>query len=110
MPETKLLLARPARGSGALDIGLASLVWLLTWLVGNFVGSLLISAGGEGGGGSKPLWVSIVGAICLWAPMLAGLWYLSSRMGSGSIAADFGLRFQPIDLIGIPLGVLCQLV
>ena len=31
-------------------------------------------------------------------------------MGTGSIAADFGLRFQPIDLIGIPLGVLCQLV
>jgi membrane protease YdiL (CAAX protease family) len=110
MPETKPLLARPARGTGAIDIGLASLVWLLTWLVGNLVGSLIIGAGGHSGGGSQPLWVSIVGAISLWAPMVAGLWYLSSRMGSGSIAADFGLRFQPIDLIGIPLGVLCQLV
>jgi peptide/nickel transport system permease protein len=38
--------------------------------------------------------------------MLAGLWYLSDRVGSGSIVRDYHLRFQPIDLIGIPLGVL----
>jgi membrane protease YdiL (CAAX protease family) len=110
MPETKPLLARPTRHNGEIDIPLASAVWLLTWLVGNLVGSLILGASGHGGGGAQPLWVSVVGAVCLWLPMLAGLWYLSDRVGSGSIVADFGLRFQPIDLIGIAIGVLSQLV
>ena len=110
MPETKPLLARPARGSGQIDIRLACLTWLLTWLVGNLVGSLVLGATGHGGGGVQPLWVSVVGAVCLWVPMLIGLWYLSDRVGSGSVVADYGLRFEPIDLIGIPIGVLSQLV
>jgi len=110
MPETKPLLARPARGSGQIDIRLACLTWLLTWLVGNLVGSLVLGITGHGGGGVQPLWVSVVGAVCLWVPMLVGLWYLSDRVGSGSIVADYGLRFEPIDVIGIPIGVLSQLV
>ena len=109
MPETKPLLARPARGTAGIDIRTASLVWLLTWLVGNLLGSLIITVGG-GAGDDPPLWVSVVGAVCLWVPMLAGLWYLSDRLGSGSVPRDFGLRFRPIDLIGIPIGVLSQLV
>ncbi len=110
MPETKPLLARTARGIGGVDIRTASLVWLLTWLVGNLLGSLVLGATGHGGGGAQPLWVSVAGAVSLWLPMLAGLWYLSDRVGSGSVTTDFNLRFQPIDLVGIPLGVLCQLV
>src|SRR6478609_1196933 len=110
MPETKPLLARPARGIAGVDIRLASLVWLLTWLVGNLLGSLVISIGGGSTGDGKPLWVNIVAAVSLWLPMLGGLWYLSDRVGSGSVPRDFNLRFQPIDLIGLPLGVLSQLV
>src|SRR3954469_10480179 len=110
MPETKPLLARPARGTGGIDIRTAALTWLLTWLVGNLLGSLVITIAGEGGSGPHPLWVSVVSAVALWGPMLVGLWYLSARVGSGNPAHDFGLRFHPIDLIGVPLGVLCQLV
>jgi CAAX protease family protein len=110
MPETKPLLARPARGTGGIDIRTAVLTWLLTWIVGNLLGSLVITAAGEGGAGPHPLWVSVVSATVLWGPMLAGLWYLSDRVGSGHLARDFGLRFQPVDLIGVPLGVLSQLV
>src|SRR6478609_8951276 len=98
MPETKPLLARPARGNGGIDIRTASLVWLLTWLVGNLIGSVIISVAGESGGGSQPLWVSVITAVSLWTPMLVGLWYLSDRVGSGSIVRDYGLRFQPVDL------------
>ncbi|MFT3853035.1 MAG: CPBP family intramembrane metalloprotease [Ilumatobacteraceae bacterium] len=110
MPETKPLLARPGRGNEGIDIRTASLVWLLTWLVGNLLGSLIVTVGGGGGGDSAPLWVNVVGAVCLWVPMLAGLWYLSDRLGSGNIARDLNLRFQPIDLVGIAVGVLSQLV
>src|SRR3954469_22215169 len=106
MPETKPLLARTARGSGEFEIGVASGVWLLTWLIGNLIGSLILGITGHAGGGPQPLWVSVVGAVCLWGPMLAGLWVLSVRLGSGSIVADYRLRFEPIDLIGIPIGVL----
>lgn len=110
MPETKPLLARPARGNEGIDVRTAALVWLLTWLVGNLLGSLIVTIGGGGSGDTAPLWVNVVGAVCLWAPMLAGLWYLSDRLGSGNIARDFNLRFQPIDLVGIAVGVLSQLV
>ena len=110
MPDTKPLLARPARGSSGVDIGTASMVWLLTWLVGNLLGSLVIGIAGGDGDGTRPLWVNVVAAVSLWVPMLVGLWYLSDRVGTGSIVRDYNLRFQPIDLIGIPLGVLSQLV
>lgn len=109
MPETKPLLARPSR-NGGIEIGTASLLWLLTWLVGNLIGSVIVTVAGETSGGTQPLWVNVVAAVSLWTPMLLGLWYLSDRVGSGNIARDFNLRFQPIDIIGIPLGVLSQLV
>jgi uncharacterized protein len=49
-----------------------------------------------------------------WAVMLAALAFTSNRYGSGHPRQDFvdhyGLRFRPLDLIGVPVGVLAQLV
>ena len=35
---------------------------------------------------------------------------VSRRYGSGRLDADFGMRFAPIDLVGLPVGLLSQLV
>ncbi len=32
------------------------------------------------------------------------------RFGSGRFADDYGLRFKLVDLVGVPIGVLSQLV
>jgi len=106
----KLSAARAPRGRSAIDIPIAALVWLATWLTGNLLAGVVIAATGHSGSGPKPVWVSVVGAVGLWIPMLVGLVYLSRRLGVGSFAADFGFAWQPVDLVGLPVGVLSQLV
>lgn len=48
--------------------------------------------------------------LSLWVPTLLILWVLSTRRLTGSVVADYGLRFRWIDLIGIPIGVASQLL
>jgi membrane protease YdiL (CAAX protease family) len=43
-------------------------------------------------------------------PIVAGLREVSHRFGLGSMVDDYGLSFKPIDAVGIPIGVLTQLV
>lgn len=109
MPAMKLSVARAPRRS-AIDIPIAALVWLATWLIGNLVAGIILGAAGQSGSGPHPVWVNVVGAIAQWVPMLAGLYYLSRRLGAGRFAADYGFAWQPVDLIGLPIGVLSQLV
>ncbi|MEO6155994.1 MAG: CPBP family intramembrane glutamic endopeptidase [Ilumatobacteraceae bacterium] len=110
MPWSKMPLTRAPRGKSAIDVLTAALVWLSTWLAGNFIGAIILGASGHSGPGPQPPWTTVVGAVSLWVPMLAGLWYISHRLGVGSLAHDFDLRWEPIDLVGIPIGVLSQLV
>ena len=106
--EPRFALA--GRSPTGITVAIATTIWLLTWLFGNLVGGAILAAAGRSGGGSQPVWVNVVGAASLWVPMLAGLWFVSRRDGAGSFVTDFRLRFQPIDVLGVPIGVLCQLV
>ena len=38
------------------------------------------------------------------------MWVASDRAGTGNFAVDYGLAFRPIDVIGLGIGVLSQLV
>jgi membrane protease YdiL (CAAX protease family) len=59
-------------------------------------------------------------AVGLWAPMLVGMWLVADRSGRrtplprrfgiNDFADEYGLRFKVVDLLGIPIGVLSQLV
>ena len=87
----------------------ASLALLGAWLVGNLAAGAVLSASGkktvaEAGHG----WLVGI-SVAQWLPMLLALWLLGRRFGSGNFAADYGLSFRPIDLIGIPIGVVTQL-
>jgi uncharacterized protein len=95
-------------------------VWVITWLVGNVVGASVISAAGYSSQSDAPVWVTVVLAVGLWAPMLVGMWVLSDRLGRPQtvrstlgwrhFADEYGLRFKLVDLVGVPVGVLAQLV
>src|ERR1700710_2136575 len=100
----KLSAARGPRGRSAIDVTIAATVWAATWLTGNLLAGVILGLAGESGSGPHPGWVSVVGAVALWVPMVVGLVYLSQRLGVGSFAADFGFSWQPVDLIGIPVG------
>jgi hypothetical protein len=112
--------ARPERGAVAptrvdpaqtgIGVAQAGAVWLMSWVVGNLLGSAVVSGAGYDSATDAPVWVTMVSAIALWAPMLAALWAVSQRFGRHDFVADFGLRFAPVDLLGVAIGVLSQLV
>jgi uncharacterized protein len=93
-----------------VGIGKASTTWLVCWLVGNLVAGAVVAAVGDDAAGEIPIWATVVGAFILWVPFLVGLVVVSRTDGTGDIVGDYQLRFAPIDLLGIPIGILGQLV
>jgi uncharacterized protein len=115
MPGAQVSPTRVDPDQAGIDLGQAALVWLVTWIVGNVIGASVVAATGYTSATDAPVWVTMVLAVGLWAPMLVGLWLLSSRfgkvrLGRGRFADQYGLRFKVVDLIGVPVGVLSQLV
>jgi membrane protease YdiL (CAAX protease family) len=93
-----------------VGIGRAAGFWLGAWLVGNVVGSFVLVAVNGGSADDAPIWATVLGALLLWVPFLVALTWLSRTDGTGDPVADYGLRFEPIDLVGLVIGVLGQLV
>jgi uncharacterized protein len=119
MPGAQVSPTRVDPGRAGIGIGQALAVWALTWLAGNVVGAAVVSAAGYHSLDEAPVWVVIVVAVGLWVPMLAGLWVVCDRFGQNRLhpelathrfADEYGLRFKIVDLIGVPVGVLSQLV
>jgi uncharacterized protein len=102
-------MAAPLRRSSGLTLAVAAATWVACWFGGNVLGALVLGTAGQTGT-DTPTWASAVGALCLWVPIVGGLFAVSDRYGTGSIVADLGLRGRAIDLIGVPIGILTQLV
>ncbi|MCE9623803.1 MAG: CPBP family intramembrane metalloprotease [Actinomycetia bacterium] len=86
----------------------AGLAYLGAWFVGNLAAGAVLSASGkdsvaEAGHG----WLLGI-SLAQWLPILVALWLVGRRAGTGSFATDYGLSFRPIDLVGIPIGVVTQ--
>lgn len=86
---------------------------VLAWLAGWFGGSLLSAFVFQASGHRKladtpPAWI-LAAQLALWVPLVAATWYVGSRHGRGDLRRDYALRWRPIDLLGIPLGVVAQL-
>jgi membrane protease YdiL (CAAX protease family) len=58
----------------------------------------------------QPSWFLLAGALTLWVPQLVLLVLFSRRAGTRSFADDFRLRFRWVDLWGVPIGVLSQVL
>lgn len=100
-----------AERRAAIPFGVAASTWAVCWFVGNIVGSAIVGgARSDTAGTVGPIWATLIAAVALWSALVAGMVWVSGRYGTGSLVADLGLRFRPIDLVGIPLGVVCQLV
>lgn len=103
---------RPLPGQPRFTVAVMAASWAGCYLVANFLAVLAIAATGHGDTAQpqQPIWVLVVAATALWVPFMAMLGLLSVRLGTGSWSTDFGLRFRLIDLLGLPIGVLSQLV
>ena len=87
---------------------------VLTWCGAYVVGAILASAvfalsGAASAADLGPGWLTAA-SLAQWIPMVGAIWYLGTRFGVGTLSADFGLSFRPVDLLGVPLGVITQLV
>jgi membrane protease YdiL (CAAX protease family) len=110
-PGTPVTPVRLGEGQSRITVGVAAGTWAACWFAGNLVGSAVLAASGrDARAADTPIWLTVLGALGLWIPTLIGLQYTSQRYGLRSPARDYGLSFRPIDLVGIPIGVLTQLV
>ncbi len=57
-----------------------------------------------------PEWYVGTSLVGLWIGFLAGPWVASKARGTGHFFADLGVRFRPIDLLGLAIGPAGQLL
>jgi membrane protease YdiL (CAAX protease family) len=120
MPGAQVSPTRVAPDQTRIGLAQAFAVWGITWVAGNIIGAVVISAAGYDATEDAPVWVTMAIAAGLWTPMLIGLWVLADRQDRTRFGAptfpgqpfveEYGLRFKVTDLIGVPVGVLAQLV
>jgi uncharacterized protein len=111
MSSPRLPAVRLGEGEVRITVGVAAMTWLLSWLGGNVLGSVVVAISGEDPGEvDTPVWLTVAAAVSLWVPMLVALREVSLRYGTGSPAEDYGLSVRPVDLVGVPVGILSQLV
>ena len=98
-------------GNGAgITIRDAAVTWAGAWLAGSLLASAVFGASGaDTTAEAGPGWLA-VGALAQWVPTVLAIWYLGKRYGSGGLSTDQGLSFRLLDLVGVPIGVLTQLV
>lgn len=85
--------------------------WVIAWLSGGVLATLIALSSGSGGGSSSGPWVVLALAVAQWTPFVVLLVAVGRRRGgTGRPDVDFGLRWRPVDLVGVPLGVVTQLV
>jgi len=104
---------RPAGTGAEFSPSLAVGAWLVAFVVGGLGAAIIVGLAGYSDIDSNqwPLWLTALTFFPLWAGLLGALLVVSRRWGTGSFTSDFRLKVRPSDaLVGIPIGVVCQLV
>ncbi len=92
-------------------MGTAVAVWGITWVGGQLLYSLVASTSGDrSDDAALPISTLAIAVVATWCAYLAGLWWASDRAGSKNFGSDYGFEFELIDVVGIPIGLLTQLV
>lgn len=103
---------RPSTGVQPIDSRAAVATFLVAWVLAQFASFAVLSAFGEAGVPIDEISIRVLaaGLITTWSVYLASMWITSRQVGSGDFAADYRLRFAPVDAVGLGIGVLSQLV
>ena len=93
-----------------IDVPIAFLTWLAAWLLGQIVALVVYSAGGYEDLDEVPIWVLLVSQVLVWGIFITAMVLASRRAGSGRFRHDYQVHARAVDLLGVPIGVLTQLV
>lgn len=89
----------------------AVIAWFAAWIgAQGLVGVLLAVLGEESDRFPSSVGVLAAALFASWVAYLVMLWSVSDRYGSRDPVADYAVRFEPLDLVAVPVGVLTQLV
>ena len=99
-------------GSNKFSLKIAILTWVACYAIAVFLSSiiLLVTDNSDLVAGKEPKWFLGVSALALWASFLIGLYFVSQRFGSRVFTRDYFFKFRKVDLWGVPIGVVSQLV
>jgi hypothetical protein len=101
----------PLRDTGRrVDLPIAVVTWVITFVIGQGVSSIILASSDVDDFDLIPIPTLFAGVAATWVAYLVGMWVASQRAASGDFVEDYRLRFAPIDLVGVPIGVLTQLV
>jgi CAAX protease family protein len=101
----------PLRDAGRrVDVPVAVATWVGAFVVGQAASALIIAASGADDLDTVPIPTLFAGVAATWVAYLVGMWAASQRSASGDFVEDYRVRFATIDLLGVPIGVLTQLV
>jgi membrane protease YdiL (CAAX protease family) len=103
---------RPAPDEPRFSVGIALAGWLAALVFSN-IGALIILAAVDYSGtdyNDLPLWLIAVLQLPLWVGLVGTVVIVSRRFGTGSLRKDYGFRFRTSDVVGLPIGVVVQLV
>jgi membrane protease YdiL (CAAX protease family) len=99
----------PSAAPRPIDARTAAATFLGAWLAAQIVASLILVAVADRA--TDPSFgVTALALVGAWTTYLVAMWLASQRAGSGSMVADYGLWFRPIDAVGVGIGVVCSLV
>jgi len=101
---------RPSESPSPIDVTTAVTAFFAAWFAAQVLSLIVLSAFGETGGTETPIGVLAIALPVAWITYLAAMWFVSQRAGTADPIADFGIRFRPLDLTGLGIGVLAQLV
>jgi uncharacterized protein len=101
----------PLRDAGRrVDVPVAIATWVAAFVAGQALSAVILSSSGVDDFDLIPIPTVFAAVAATWVAYLAGMWVASQRWASGNFVEDYRLRFAPIDLVGVPVGVLTQLV
>ncbi|CAN5718769.1 type II CAAX endopeptidase family protein [soil metagenome] len=100
--------AHPPGSTSPIPLPTAFGGYVLAWFAGQLLAAFVLMGSDSGDDRSIPILFSAVALT--WIAYLGMLWWLSIFAGTGAPAKDYAARFRPVDLVGIPLGVVTQLV
>jgi membrane protease YdiL (CAAX protease family) len=103
---------RPAPDEPRFSVGIALAGWLAALIISNVGAVIILGATGYSNTdyNDLPLWLIAVLQVPLWLGLVGAVVVVSRRFGTGSLRKDYGFRFQAGDVIGVPIGVVVQLV
>jgi uncharacterized protein len=93
-----------------IDVSVAVATWVAAFVAGQVLSLAIVATSGETDQDLIPIPTLFAAVAATWVAFLVGTYVASKRSGTGDLRADVGMRVRPIDVIGLPIGALTQLV